>query len=893
MSALWPNRRRRDEELDEEIRSHLEMSIRDRIARGESPEEAARSARREFGDVTTVREVTSDMWSGQSVERLIQDIRWAVRGLLRSPAFTLLAVVTLALGIGANSAIFSVLNGVLLEPLAFPHPEQLVYITSQFPKLGFDQFPVDAAEFLEFRERNRSFQDVGAYVTSSVNIGGDGQQPARVTAGIASASLFKTLAVPPEYGRTFTMEETLPNASPVAVLSEELWTSNFGADRAVIGKQIDVNGTKTTVVGVMPHGFDVHDQGVEIWLPLTLDPAQRQQYRGGHFLFLIGRLAPNVTLPRAKAELQSLLAQWQVADGGNPQAKPGAPGFVHTPTPTTHRLRYDDLQKDMVGSIGTALLVLQCAVGLVLLIACANMANLLLMRAETRHRELAVRSALGAGRFRLMRQFVAESLVLAFAGAAGGLALAYWGLHALVATNAGSIPRAASVSLDARVLLFTVLLALVTGLVFGLAPLLHLSTSSIGLTLRDAGSRTTAGSARSRVRRGLVIAEMAFAVMLVIGAGLLLRSFWNLMRVDPGFDRAKLTTFSIALPTATYRDSTRRVAFFDNLTHQLAGIPGVSSAAAMSGLPPRRTVNANDTNFEGYVPTADSPPANVDYYQYVTPGYVETMRIPVVSGRAFGPSDGPTSTPVVMINQTLARTFYPGTNPIGRRLAPGNSKIFFTIVGVLKDVKQGGVDSKTGTELYLDYDQAPATQGFAPTNMNVVMRSALEPASLAPTVRRLVSSLDPTLPIVKYRSMDEVFSDSVSRQRFLAQLLGIFAVVALALAAIGTYGVLAYSVAARRRELGIRMALGSSSRGLLSLVLGQGMTLAAIGLAVGMLGAVGVTRLASSLLFGVKPVDPLTFGAVAAFMLLIAFLACLLPARRATTVDPLVALREE
>ncbi|HEY7234288.1 MAG TPA: ABC transporter permease [Gemmatimonadaceae bacterium] len=893
MSPLWRSRDRRTEDLDEEIRAHLEMATRDRIARGESPEDAARNARREFGDVTTVREVTGDMWSGLALERLVQDVRWAVRGLLRSPGFTIVAILTLALGIGANTAIFSVVNGVLLEPLPFPHANQLVFITSQFPTLGFDQFPVDAAEYLEFKERNRSFQNVGAYVTSAVNIGAEGQQPARVTSAIVTSSLFPTLGVPARLGRTFTPEEMLPNAASVAVLSSELWQSTFAGDRNIVGKQIDVDGTKTTVVGVMPPGFDIHDQNVRIWQPLTLDPAQRQQYRGGHFLLLVGRLAPNVTLERSKVELQAMLTQWPGLDGAIPNAPPGSPGRVHTPNTTRHRLRYDDLQKDMVGSIGTALVVLQAAVALVLLIACANMANLLLMRAETRHKELAVRAALGAGRGRLMRQFVSESLALSVSGGAAGLALAYWGLHALVAVNAGSIPRAASVSLDGRVLLFTLLLALATGLLFGLAPLLHLSTNSIGLALRDAGSRTTPTAARNRVRRGLVIAEMAFAVMLVVGAGLLLRSFWNLMRVDSGFDREQLTTFGVVLPGATYADSMRRVAFFNNLTSQLAAVPGVKSVAAMSGLPPLRQVNANDTGIEGYVPTPNGPAQNVDYYQYVTSNYVSTMGIPVVEGRSFGPSDGPLSTPVAMINQTMAKLFYGKTSPIGRRVQPGGSKVWFTIVGVLKDVKQGGVDSKTGTELYLDYEQQPATQGFAPRSMNIVVRSPLEPASLAATVRRTVNALDPTLPIVRFRTMDDVFSDSVSRPRFLAQLLGIFAAVALALAAIGTYGVLAYSVAVRRRELGIRMALGSSQHGLLSLVLGQGMWLAALGLIAGLLGALVVTRLASSLLFGVKPADPLTFAGVAVFMMLVAFLACLVPARRATRVDPLVALRAE
>ena len=893
MTKVWQSHARRQQELDEEIRAHLEMAIRDRMARGETREEAERAARREFGDVTTVREVTGDMWSGQSVERVVQDTRWAIRGLLRAPGFALVAVLTLALGIGANTAIFSVVNGVLLEPLPYPRPHELVFITSQFPTLGFDQFPMDAAEYLELKERNRSFQDLGAYVTSAVNIGGEGQQPARVTSAIATASLFSTLGVPARMGRAFTDADMLPNAAPVAVLSSELWESVFGGERDIVGKQIDVEGVKTTVVGIMPPGFDIHDQGVKFWQPLTLDPAQRKQYRGGHFLLLVGRLAPNVTLARAKSELQTLLAQWAVADGADPNAAPGAPGFVHTPSTTNHRLRYDDLQKDIVGSIGTALVVLQAAVALVLLIACANMANLLLMRAETRHKELAVRAALGAGRGRLMRQFFAEGLVLSFGGAVAGVALAYWGLHALVAANAGSIPRAASVALDGRVLLFTLVLAIGTGLLFGLAPLLHLSTHSIGLTLRDAGSRTTAGAARNRVRRALVIAEMAFAVMLVVGAGLLLRSFWNLMRVDSGFDRSRLTTFNVVLPATPYKDSTRRVAFFSNLMTQLGAVPGVKAVAAMSGLPPQRQVNANDTAIEGYVPEPGGPAQNVDYYQYVTPSYVSTMGIPVVQGRSFGPADGPLSTPVAMINQTMAKLFYGKTSPIGRRVQPSGSKSWFTIVGVLKDVKQDGVDSRTGSELYFDYEQAPAALGFAPRNMNVVIRSPLEPASLAATVRRTVAALDPTLPVVKFRTMDDVFSDSVSRPRFLAQLLGIFAAVALALAAIGTYGVLAYSVTVRRRELGIRMALGSSQQGLLSLVLRQGMALAAFGLVVGLAGAFAVTRLAASLLFGVKPADPLTFVGVAAFMLAVAFVACLVPARRATHVDPLIALRTE
>src|SRR5689334_1525542 len=823
------------------------------------------------------------------MDSLLRDFRHAVRNLARTPGFALVTIVTLALGIGANTAIFSVVNAVILRPLGYPHPEQLIYISSQFPQLGFDQFWVSPPEFFELQERARAFSSIGAYAVGQVNLSAS-DRPRRVQVAQVSADLFRTLGVAPAQGRAFDPAETRPGGAPVAILSDEIWRSGFGARSGILGQQTEIDGVRRTIVGVMPPRYDVADQHVEVWLPLVLDPANRRN-RGNHYLYLIGRLADGSTAAGARAELDTLLRGWQRSITGSDN--PPREQRVHTPDQANHRLRFDPLQAQIVGGARTSVWVLQGAVVFVLLIACANLANLLLARAESRHKELAVRAALGAGRGRLMRQFMAESLVLSFAGAIAGLALAYWGVHALVAANAGSIPRAASVALDGRVLLFTLALAIVTGLLFGLAPLLHLSTNSIGLTLRDAGSRTTAGAARNRVRRGLVVAEMAFAVMLVVGAGLLLRSFWNLMRVDSGFDRAKLTTFGVVLPAATYRDSTRRVAFFNNLTTQLGAVPGVQAVAAMSGLPPLRQVNANDTSIEGYVPTPNGPAQNIDYYQYVTPNYVSTMGIPVVAGRSFGPSDGPLSTPVVMINQTMAKLFYGKTSPIGRRVQPSGGKTWFTIVGVLKDVKQGGVDSRTGSELYFDYEQQPAAQGFAPRNMNVVIRSPLEPASLALTVRRTVSALDPTLPVVRFRSMEEVFSDSVSRPRFLAQLLGIFAVVALALAAIGTYGVLAYSVAVRRRELGIRMALGSSQQGLLSLVLGQGMGLSALGLIAGLLGAFAVTRLASSLLFGVKPADPLTFAGVAVFMMLVAFVACLVPARRATRVDPLVALRAE
>jgi predicted permease len=435
---------------------------------------------------------------------------------------------------------------------------------------------------------------------------------------------------------------------------------------------------------------------------------------------------------------------------------------------------------------------------------------------------------------------------------------------------------------------------LLSGVIFGMAPLMHLSASNVGLALRDGGSRSTTTGARNRLRRALVVGEVALAVTLVIGAGLLLRSFWNLMRVEAGFDRTNLSTFSVSLPPRVYKDSTRRVAFFDNLTRQLAATPGVIGVAAMTGLPPQRNVDANDVTYEGYTPPADAAPPNAEFYQIVTPTYFSTMRIPIVNGRAFGPGDDAMSAPVVVINETLARQYYPKQNPIGRRLQQTGSATFFTIIGVAKDVKQGGVDAKIGTELYFLYQQTPNTAyGYTPSAMNVVVRSTLEKSALSPIVRRAVSALDASLPVVGFRSMDEVVSDSVARPRFLSQLLGVFATVALLLSAIGTYGVLAFAVMERRREIGIRMALGATANGVLAMVLRQGLVLAAAGLVIGLLGAAALTRLTTTLLFGVTPLDPLTFAAVGAFMLVVAGAAAAIPARRATRVDPLTALRSD
>jgi putative ABC transport system permease protein len=554
----------------------------------------------------------------------------------------------------------------------------------------------------------------------------------------------------------------------------------------------------------------------------------------------------------------------------------------------------------MVGSIGTALWVLQGAVGFVLLIACANLANLILARSESRQKEFAIRSALGAGRWRLLRQFLTEGVLLAVVGGGLGAAIGFAGVRAMLAANPESIPRALEISLDWKVLAFTLAVSLVTGLVFGMAPLLHLREQVVTISLKEGGQRATAGSARARLRSGLVMAEVALAVVLVVGAGLLLRSFQKLMTVDAGFNRQHLTTFGVVLPAASYPKGADRVAFINRLLGRFREMPGVTGVAAMSGLPPNRPVNANDTDFVGYSPQQGEPAENVDYYQTVSIDYLKTMGIPVVKGRGFEAADIE-GAPVMLVNETLEKTFFGfrKLDAVGQRVKiftgtgpQGNGTTEFTIVGVVRDVKQGGMSSKTGTELYFLNEQGPRITGFAPGNMNVAIRSTLPEESLGQAIQAAVRAQDPALPVVKLRTMEQVFADSASRPRFLAELLALFAALALALAAIGTYGILSYSVSERTKEIGIHMALGATRGSVLGMILGQGMRLTIVGLVAGLVASFGLTRLLQAQLFNVKPTDPATLSIVAAFIAVIAFVACYVPAQRATRVDPMVTLRE-
>ena len=819
---------------------------------------------------------------------MVSDFRLAIRTLTRAPGFAIVIVLTLALGIGANTAIFSVVNAVILRPLAYPQPDRLVHISSQFPKQGFDQFWISPPEFLELQGRSRAFSFIGGFSIGQSNLTTP-DRPRRVSSARVSSELFQAFNVPALYGRWFELAETRPNGAPVAMLSYDVWRSAFGGDPGIVGRTVEITGVDRTIVGVMPSRFDLMDKHIEVWLPLVLDPAA--QNRGNHYLYLIGRVRDGATLQSSRAELDTLLGAWpsSLAPGANPTME-----NVHSPNRENHRLRYDDLQTQVVGSAKTAVLVLQGAVVLVLLIACANVASLLLARAESRHREFAVRAALGAGRWQLLRRFMAEGLALSTAGAAIGLGLGVFGVRALIAAYPDSIPRATEVTLDPGVLAFTLAVAIGSALVFGFAPLLHLAPAATSAALKEGGQRNT-GGARNRVRRALVAAEVALAVSLVIGAGLLLRTVMNLTRVNSGFNRSQLVTFGVSLPAAKYASGPQILSFYQRLMTDLRATAGVQAVAGMTGLPPLRDVNANDTRIEGYVAASDGPRENIQYYQTVTTDYVETVGIPVVEGRAFQPADalGP---PVVLINETMARTFYKGQSPIGRRVKPsgGGNPPWYTIVGVLKDVKQGGVDKKTGTELYFNFEQFPTSRPMAtPVTMNLVIRSSLPAETLAGPIHRAVIALDTALPVVRLRAMDEVFDEAIGRPRLLAELLGIFAALAVTLAAIGSYGVLSYMVTERRREIGIRMALGAGRDAVLRMVLSQGLRLTIAGVVAGLAIAFAMNRVLATLLFGVGPSDPATISAVVALMTGVAAVGCYLPARFATRVDPMIVLREE
>jgi predicted permease len=877
----------RDDEIEREIRTHLELEAEERVAEGMSDTDARYAARRAFGNVTRTQEDVRAVWRRRWMDEIAQDVRYALRTLRRSPGFALVAVLTLALGIGANTAIFSVVNAVLLQPLGYPAPEQLRVLTTR--SADGSQGDVSAPEYFELAEMTRSFAVLGAFTTGEVNLSAR-DRPRRAVRARVNAELLEALAVLPERGRWFRRDETHAGGPAVAVLSYELWRAAFAGREDAVGASIDVDGVRHEVVGIMPRGFDLMDARIELWLPLQLDPSFRQ-FRSSHFLSVLGRLKDGVTAEGAQAELASLVANWG--------ARAGVSGHVFAAG--DHEIQTQPVLEGIVGAARRGFWLLQAVVGFVLLIACVNLGNLLMARAEVRRREIAVRTAIGAGPRRLLAQFVAEGLVLSILGGALGLALAWGGVRLLRIAYADSVPRVADITVDLSVLGFTLLVAVTTGVFFGLAPLRPLGDGAAAALLNDRtrGASTT----RPRMRRALVAGEVALAVVLVAGAGLMVRTVANLMSVDTGFDRSRLATFGVALPAATYATFDQRVALYRRLIDRFRAMPGIEGAAAVSGLPPQRERNNFGTDIEDYTP----PPKgteSVDYYQTVTDGYFEALRIPIVKGRSFCRSDR-AGAPVAVVNETFVRTFWNGIDPIGRRVQPrfGDRTPWVTVIGVAADVKQAGIDQPAGTELYFLLDQLPRIFPTIPGpqlgdwwgdgSMDIMLRSTLPAATLQPAIAMALREADPSVPIIRLRSMDDVVRDSVRRPRMWMQLFTGFAALALLLAAIGTYGVLSYAVAQRRREIGLRMALGAERAVVLRSVMGQALRLTSLGLVAGLAAALVLTRLMTTLLFEVRPNDPATLGAVALLIAIVAAGASLVPAVRATRVDPIVALRDE
>ena len=830
------------------------------------------------------------------LEDSARDVRYALRALRRAPAFTAIALLTLALGIGANTAIFSIVNGVILRPLDYPKPEQLMYLTTEFPALGLTRNPLSVQEYVEFRQINQSFAAVGAYrtmggsyTTGEVNLTA-GDRPLRVRSVSVDAHLLSALGVQPLWGRFFREEETNRAgglAPPLAILSYELWQTVFRG-QPLLGQTLNVEGRRHEVLGIMPPEIDLMDNRTEIWLPLGL-PAGIRQNRSFHILHVIGRLKDGVTAQAAQTELNTFLENWG--------ERTGSRGHVPTIRPSRaadHTLQMQPVQDAIVGDARRSIWILQVAVGFVLLIACANLANLLMARAESRRREFAVRAALGASRSRLLRQTMTEGVMLSVAGGMLGLLLARVAVRTLIRAYPTSVPRMSEISVDLSVLLFALGVSIATGVLFGLAPVAQRRMTDLVTAFKEGGDRGASGAGRHHIRRALVVAEVALAVMLVVGAGLLIRTVYNLTSVDAGFDRSRLVTFSMTL-AEPYDPDTRGPAY-QRLLEKLRVVPGVQSAAVMSGLPPNRSPEAIPTRIENHTASDGSPIEVIDYYQFVMGDYFDTMGVPIVAGRSFEPADAASRGGVVIVNETLANRIWKGRNPIGQRVRPNlsaaigfGSNSWHTVIGVAKDVKQGGVDKQTGTELYVSLDQLAMA---APT-MNVVLRTTLSPVALSRTLERLVREVDPTVPLVRLRDMDSVFAESIRRPRLLAQLLGAFGALALLLAAIGTYGVLSYMATERRREIGIRLTLGAARSSVLALVMKQGLQLTIIGVVVGLAGALGLNRLIASVLFGVQPTDPITLAAVIIAITLVAAGACWLPAWRASRLDPSVVLRTD
>ena len=794
---------------------------------------------------------------------MLRDIRYALRQLAKNPGFTVVAILTLGLGIGASTAIFSVVNGVLLRPLAYPHPESLVRVHEILQKFG--RFSVAPATFLDWRQQNTVFEHIAAMNgTGATLVGSTGAE--RLAGGLVSWNMFELLEVTPALGRTFRAEEDAPGKDAVIIISHGMWQQRFGGDSGILGKAITLSGTPVTVIGVMPAGLAFMPEA-EFWRPLAFGATPT---RGGHFLAVIARLKPGVTVEQAGAEMKTISERLAVQ---YPEASANESAEVI------------GLQDSVVAGIRPALLTLLSAVGVVILIACANIANLLLVRASVRGKEIAIRTALGAGRWRLVLQMLSESVVLALAGGSVGLLLAYLAIRPIQTLSAGSIPRVNDVSIDGSVLLFALGISLATGILFGLAPAWQVSRSTIGSVLKEGGRSSTASSGQW-VRSGLLVAEVAMSIVLLVGAALLLRSFARLTNVDPGFRPEHVLAFRVALPNTAYPENHHRIAFFDKLLDGLEDLPEVTSAGMTQTLPMRGDYILTFTIQGQPAPKPnEGPSAN---YRVASPNYFQALGIPLLRGRAFTDRDGEKSPQVAVVDQKFVERYFPDRDPIGQGIDIGNGTDgFFEIVGVVGSIRLHNLEEHPAPAMYVPFTQNPFGAAW------VVARTTGEPRALSAAVRQTVQKIDGALPTFAMTPLATVVSDSVASRRFSMLLLGVFAVIALFLAAVGLYGVVAYSVSQRTQEIGLRMAIGAQRGDVLRMIVGGGMKLAIVGVAIGIACALALAQLVATMLFEVKPFDPASYSATALVLLAVAALACYVPARRATRVDPIVALRQE
>jgi putative ABC transport system permease protein len=810
---------------------------------------------------------------------LLQDLRFALRQMRKTPGFTAVAVITLALGIGANTAMFSVIDGVLLRPLPFKAPSDLYTLWERNIKMGYDQNPPAAANFRDWRDRNQVFEQLAAFDPSkSFDLSGN-DKPERVDGAAVSPGLFELLGVAPIIGRTFSSNEDQLGQERMILLSYGLWRRRFNADRSVVGRHITVDGRDFTVVGVMPSSFQFPgDTGTvlniftapraQAWVPLALTP-QEWKARSSHYLSVIGRLRSGITPDKAQAQMNSIE---QELDHEYPHEYIGSD------------VKIVPLGAQVVGSFRSALLVLFGAVAFVLLIACANVANLLLARATSRRREVAIRSALGATGARLIRQLVTESVTVAGTGGILGMLLAFWAIRLVTTLLPSNFPRTSEIHLNSPALLFTAIVSIATGVIFGLVPALQSSKVHITQSLKQ-GERGAEGFVRSRLRSALVISEVALALVLLIGTGLLLRSFSHLQAVNPGFQPDHVLTLEISLPDARYPDP-QKAAFFAQLLDRVRSLPGVESAGAIGHVPLGGDIDSYAMQVEGRAPLPNEY-ANPDCH-VVMPGYFQSMKVPLVEGRFFDGRDNLQSPHVVIINDIVARNVFPNENPIGRSLRMGFNGFSGEIIGVVRHTSHLTLDSAPVEEVYTPYLQAPFW-----SKLSLTVRTASTPLAVAQPIQDLVRSMDSDEPVAKVRTMDDVAQASVATPRFRTVILGSFGFAALLLGAIGLYGVMSYSVTQRTREVGVRMALGATRSQVIMLVLREGFRLTLAGVAIGIIGALALMHLISSMLYEVHPTDPLTFAGVSVFLGAISLLANCLPARRAAKVDPMVALRYE